>query len=291
MSTRKPALPPASRRSGVEFILRLLGRGEVADCFNDLERTLDRIDPFWAECALSLRSAQAYGAHPSAPSGQAALDEWFSQLTPAEAEKARKEQAFLDRRLSQLTAQAAARSGQDAAERITPHGVRLQTVIGDYRELEIYRAQYEGGDASAILRAFAFALSCSLPPPAWAVDAFLDRYKRHAEPQHGAPSLDDLFGAGKPNTAAKRAKQTQDWRIGCELWGGVVKALAAGRASSLTTALRQVLAARKWGIAETKARELVEAVERVQRPIYGGKALADYGRQVVSQKRPKARKA
>jgi hypothetical protein len=220
----------------------------VADCFNDLERTLDRIDPFWAECALSLRSAQAFGRH-----------------RPA-------------------------RSGQDAAVRITPRGVILRTVIDDYRELEIYRAQYERGDATAILRAFACAFGHSLPPPAWAVDAFLDRLDQRAR-LGGAPSLDDLFGAVKANTARQRAQQTRDWRIGCELWSAVVEALAAGRASSLTTALRQVLAARHWGVASTKARALVEAVERVQRPLIGGTPLAEYGRQAISRKAPKARRA
>lgn len=234
-------LAPASRRRGADAVLRLLapglGGGKVEEHFNELERVLDRIDPFFAECALSLRSTV------------------------------------------------------DDVPRVTPTALLNTTVADDYQTLELYRAQYDDGDPHAILRAIAFALRRSLPPPAWAADAFLERHRRYGDPAHGAPSLDDLFTDGKASSARARARQAHDWQLGVLLWSAVVEALHAGRASSLTTALRQVLAARKWGIAATKARELVEAVERVQRPIIGGKLFADYGRQVISQKRPKARKA
>jgi hypothetical protein len=236
-----------SRRSGAESVLTLLGpiagSHKVEDHFNETERALDRIDPFFAEVALSMRSTV------------------------------------------------------DDVPRVTPQALLTTSVIHDYQTLELYRAQYAAGDPHAILRAFAFALGRSLPPPAWAVDAFLERYKRYGDPAHGAPSLDDLFTDGRAarkqtceRQARARAQQSHDWKLGALLWGAVVETLHAGRATSLATALRHVLALRKWGIAATKARELVEAVERVQRPIIGGKALADYGRQVISQKRPKARK-
>jgi hypothetical protein len=246
--SRKPAgaaattrSAPQPRRSGVNALFALIGpatsSGRVEDQFNDIERALDRLDPFFAECALSLRSMV------------------------------------------------------DPVLRVTPTELLTTTLVADHQTLELYRSQYEAGDPQAILRAFAWALGRSLPPPAWAAAAFLERYRRYVDPAQGSPSLDDLFAAGQASGARARARQAHDWQLGAQLWCAVVESLHAGRAASLTAALRQVLAARKWGVAATKARALVEAVERVQRPVIGGKALADYGRQVISQKRPRARRA
>lgn len=179
------------------------------------------------------------------------------------------------------------RSVVDRVPRATPTGLVVRSVIDDFREFDIYRRQFDSGDGLAILRAMAAAFRHSLPPPAWAVDAFLQTFSRYGDPSKRAPSLDELFTDGA--TAAARARQSHDWRLGVELWGAVMQHLAANKTASFSSALKVVMAQRRWGVGLTKARELVEAVERVQRSVLPSPALASYGRQVISRKRPRKR--
>jgi hypothetical protein len=198
-------------------------------------------------------------------------------LTDAERELDKLDPAFAE------TA-ASLRAATDAdAPRIAPHGgVLAKSVLEDCKALESMRARFDDGEAEAVLHAITFAITHSLPVPAWAGDAFVERMRRYFAGTDGV-SLDSLFAA--PATTRKRARRVTDWRTAAELWAGVARRIGAGEARSLDAALRRELAARRWGVGLTRARELVEAVERVQRPVIGGRPLGKF-----SRKRAKTRK-
>lgn len=205
-------------------------------------------------------------------------------LTPAERALDKLDPAFCE-------VAASLRAATDpGAPRIVPYGgVNARCVLDDVQRLDVYRARFERGDAEAILGAIVYAIQHSLPVPAWAGAAFVERMERfHSAQPTSAPSLDELFGVS--GTPLRRAKRARDMRRGALLWASVTRRLATGQAPSLDAALRAELRSGRWGFGLTRARELVELVERHQRPFL--QTSSPFKRRLVpySGNQPKTRK-
>jgi hypothetical protein len=136
------------------------------------------------------------------------------------------------------------------------------------------RARFNNGADIELLTAIALCAEENLPMPAWAADAFLQRFRAYvaapvdkngkfAGRMGGRPSsLDEAFlGASAPATPAKLDTRRRDWTIGIRLWTHVRK--HAAEHTGLTGAVESALRELNPGVGRSKALELVQWVEDV----------------------------
>lgn len=148
--------------------------------------------------------------------------------------------------------------------------VRLRPLHLIVEELTVRRQQLEAGDTLAVLHAIKLCAEENLPLPTWLAQAFVAALDTLMNVDGKSMSLDEAFHSPGFNvgTRKKAAQVKQDWRLGIELYGevGQIARFHVG----LDPAIRQVLAARSWGVSITKAKKLVKMVDESQSSLTGG---------------------
>jgi len=131
-----------------------------------------------------------------------------------------------------------------------------------WNELEARRRRLvERGDALEILHAIRLCAYHGVRMPSWLADVYCRKFDAFMRAGTAA-SLDEVFHSAElpTSTAKKHAAALRDWSIGVELWMAVKT--VAGLHTAMDGALAEVLKQKNWGVGKTKARELVEWVDR-----------------------------
>lgn len=154
------------------------------------------------------------------------------------------------------------------------HGVserRLQGLSRIYEQLEVYRRRFEGGDTLALLQAISNCAQENLPLPTWLAHAYIAALANF-QSISGPLSLDDVFKSPvlPTNTTNKKEDAIRDWETGALLWRDMWMLVHRDqKISSFNAALKATLSAKKYGVKESKARELVLMVEKSQLQFLG----------------------
>jgi hypothetical protein len=174
---------------------------------------------------------------------------------------------------------------------ITPSGglnfQPLERIVG---ALDEYKNLYESGEKLAVISALRTCCDYSLPMPEWLAKAF----KKETESLYSekdARTLDEIFPfvPGKRTTRNRVQIANRDNRFARKLsFKAWEIAQADSTIVSMDKLLELVLADRKFPVAKTKARKLIEEEEKRQHVLMGnGMGLA---RQSISQFLEKRRK-
>jgi hypothetical protein len=135
-----------------------------------------------------------------------------------------------------------------------------------HRILDVYRKRFEEGDTLSILQAVSMCAEENLPMPEWLAQSFRGRMTNFGRP--GAPpSLDDVFFSKRmPTNSPKKAAQArQDWQLGVLLWRDIWEVVLKDESiTSFDGAITKLLKSHKYGVAKTKAKQLVLMVDTNQ---------------------------
>lgn len=135
------------------------------------------------------------------------------------------------------------------------------------QQLAAYRARFDAGESVALLHALSFALEQTVPPPHWVAVAARERLSRTLGMASREPlSLHDAFDLGavvplSPKRYAKdRAYLRAQWRLYRD-----ASSLMCKTGCTLDAALRQLKDEGRLTMGLTKARELFEKQQEIQR--------------------------
>ena len=139
-------------------------------------------------------------------------------------------------------------------------GLSLLTIN---EELEMFRKQYENGDAAALLWAMRTCLQENLPAPYWCADGIMERLEKVTKEPC---SLHDIFGLAKqfPTTGKKAANSRKQGEQAFELWWRVWKLKASDKALSKEAAIQAVRKVYLPFISQRTARTLFDRKETEQ---------------------------
>lgn len=148
------------------------------------------------------------------------------------------------------------------------HGnsLRMRGLLKIWEELEARRKGFEAGDTIELLHAIQCCANENLPLPTWLAVAFNKQFTATLKPG-GPVSLDEAFTShDAPTTEAKRRTRNRDWQIGGKLWRATWEAIREDKSiTSLDAALTKISSAMTdAGVGKTKARQLIEMVDRSQ---------------------------
>lgn len=146
------------------------------------------------------------------------------------------------------------------------NGMRMQSLIRIHQKIDVHRRRFENGETMSLLQAVAMCAEENLPLPTWLALAYCAALQSFG--QAGGPvSLDAVFrGPQFPtDTPKKAASARQDWQLGAllrqEAWE---VALADESLKSFDAVVERVLSLRDFGVRKTKAKALIQLVEKVQ---------------------------
>ena len=156
-----------------------------------------------------------------------------------------------------------------------PRELRTQSLQSIWAQLEVRRKRFQRGDTLELLHAIELCAEENLPLPTWLAVAYRLAFVAFLQPS-GKVSLDRIFysEALPTNTPKKAAAARQDWALGFQIYDAVWQ--VAARHTALDGALDDVLDANDWGVAKTKARELVEMVEKTHCALTGNQTLSQF---------------
>lgn len=130
-----------------------------------------------------------------------------------------------------------------------------------------------------ILHAVALCAEENLPLPTWLAVRFRDEFGKMLK-LGGATSLDDIFTSKRldTRTPSKAASAQQDWQLGIALWSQVWQRVIepAYRAKGIDPAVKAVLAARSFGVGLTKAKRLINMIDKSQAELVGAQTLSRF---------------
>lgn len=145
------------------------------------------------------------------------------------------------------------------------------SLVAVRQKFDVFRARFEsGGEPAALLYALKFAFVERVPVPSWVACAVRERLDRVLSMATDGPvSLHDAFGLREavPLTPKRYAQARLYRRMMPRLYADVSKLTREGR--SLAAALRQALRENGLTLHLTKAREMFEAQDRIQRQHLG----------------------
>ncbi|MBS0402249.1 MAG: hypothetical protein U1E95_05330 [Rubrivivax sp.] len=140
------------------------------------------------------------------------------------------------------------------------------------RHFDAYRERFESGDdPTALLHALKFAFSQAVPVPYWVATAVRERIDKTLDMKTDTPhSLHDAFdlASAVPLSPKRYAQAKLYLRLLPRLYAGVT-GLMADTGCSLDDALRRVVRENRLGIGLTKARQVFEKQDRIQRQHLG----------------------
>lgn len=148
------------------------------------------------------------------------------------------------------------------------HGnsIRARSLLAIWQELEARRKGFEAGDTIELLHAIQCCANENLPLPTWLAMAFNKQFTATLQPG-GPTSLNEAFTSrDAPTTEAKRRIKNRDWQIGGKLWRAMWEAIQEDETiTSMDAALTRISSAMAdAGVGKTKARQLIEMVDRSQ---------------------------
>lgn len=154
-------------------------------------------------------------------------------------------------------------------------GILSFSLIAVHEELERRRDRLGRGDTMEILHAVELCALENVPLPTWLASAYRAAFGAFLKPG-GPTSLDQAFTSTTlpVSTAKKAAVARQDWALGVQLYAAVKK--IAPNHTAINGALDEVLRAKAWGVKKTKARRLVEMVERTHCELTGMQTLSQF---------------
>jgi hypothetical protein len=133
--------------------------------------------------------------------------------------------------------------------------------------LEVFKQRVKGGDTLALLHAIQYCAEENMPLPTWLAIAFNTRFTRFLK-EGGPVSLDIVFSSKKlPQSEKRGLAARRDWQTGLKLCKAVYD--VAEDHPSLDSALEAVLKDGRYKVEKTKARELVEMIEKHQQEFLG----------------------
>ena len=140
------------------------------------------------------------------------------------------------------------------------------------KHFDVYRTRFESGDdPTALLHALKFAFAQAVPVPYWVAVEVRERINLTLDMKTDAPlSLHDAFDLGEavPLSPKRYAQARHYLRVLPRIYAGVTR-LMHETDCSLDAALRRVLRENRVGIGLTKARQLFEEQDRIQRQHLG----------------------
>jgi hypothetical protein len=152
-----------------------------------------------------------------------------------------------------------------------PDSMRCMSLLEVHRMLDVYRKRFQEGDTLSLLQAISMCAEENLPMPEWLAQSFHRRMTAFGRP--GAPpSLDDVFFSKEmPTNSPKKAAQArQDWQLGGLLWRDVWDFVVKDESiTSFDSAITRLLKSKKYGVAKTKAKQLVLMVDTSQAQFLG----------------------
>lgn len=148
------------------------------------------------------------------------------------------------------------------------HGnsMRCMPLLEVHRMLNVYRSRFEAGDTLALLNGVSMCAEENLPLPEWLALAFQERISAFGRPG-ASPSLDDFFSsAGMPTNSPKKAAQARlDWQLGGQLWRDAWDLILADETiKSFDGAVTKLLSSKPYGVARTKAKQLILMIDTNQ---------------------------
>lgn len=148
------------------------------------------------------------------------------------------------------------------------HGnsIRARSLLAIWQELEARRKGFEAGDTIELLHAIKTCAEENLPLPTWLAVSFNKQFIATQKPG-GPTSLDEAFTShDAPATENKRNIRNRDWQIGGKLWVATWEAIREDETiTSMDAALTTISnAMTDAGVGKTKARQLIEMVDRSQ---------------------------
>ncbi|MDE2174170.1 MAG: hypothetical protein KGJ54_02625 [Betaproteobacteria bacterium] len=160
--------------------------------------------------------------------------------------------------------------------------LKVRSLVAVRRLLDVYRKRSEEGNTLALLYAVKVCGEEGLPLPEWLAQAFSEQLTKFGDGD--AHSLDEMFCSPNLPTRGKKARTARrDWKIGVEMWVGLIDIQRAEPGLSFDAALTKLLAQGRYGVAKGKARRLILKVEANQNELLGK-------RQRLSRMRVKLRK-
>jgi hypothetical protein len=139
----------------------------------------------------------------------------------------------------------------------------------DIRErLQVFKERFEKKrDTLALLHAIRYCAEENVPLPTWLAVAFNSRFSRFLK-EGGPVSLDTVFSSRElPRSEKRGLAARRDWQIGLKMYKAVYD--VAKDHPSLDSALDAVLKSGGYKVEKTKARGLVEMIDKNQKEFLG----------------------
>jgi hypothetical protein len=153
--------------------------------------------------------------------------------------------------------------------------IKTRSLIEVWDELEARRNRFARGNTLELLSAIHLCAGENVPLPTWLANAYRQAINSFLTPG-GPPSLDAVFHSDAlPTGTHKQAERArQDWALGGLLWRETRQ--IAREHAGMDSALDSVLKTRRWGVGKTKARKLVEMVDRTHCELTGQDTLSRF---------------
>ena len=153
-----------------------------------------------------------------------------------------------------------------------PNGsIRCMSLLDVHRLLEVYRRRFNVGDTLAVLHAVSTCAEENLPLPTWLADAFRSRMTEFLTPGK-LRSLDEVFSSKSlPTSSAKKAAAVrQDWQLAGRLCVDAWEVVRHDETlTSFDRVVQRLLKAHNYGVAKTKAKQLITMFEGSQSQFVG----------------------
>jgi hypothetical protein len=149
--------------------------------------------------------------------------------------------------------------------------MRCMSLLDVQRMLNVHRKRFQDGDTLSLLQAISMCAEENLPLPEWLALAFHSRMTAFGRPG-SPPSLDDVFySENMPTNAPKKAAQArQDWQLGGLLWRNAWDLVLKDETiASFDSAVTALLGTKKYGVAKTKAKQLILMIDASQAQFLG----------------------
>jgi len=153
-----------------------------------------------------------------------------------------------------------------------PNGsLRCMSLLNVHRFLEVYRHRFSSGDTLALLHAVSTCAEENLPLPTWLADAFRSQMTEFLTPGK-LRSLDEVFSSRSlPTSSAKKAAAVrQDWQLAGRLWHDAWEVAQHDKTlTSFDRVVERLLKTHSYGVAKTKAKQLITMIEASQSQFLG----------------------
>jgi hypothetical protein len=144
--------------------------------------------------------------------------------------------------------------------------IRCMSLLKVHRVLEVYRRRLTSGDTLSLLHAISTCAEENLPLPTWLADAFQSQMTEFLTPGRSR-SLDEVFRSKSlpTNSAKKAAAARQDWQLGARLCHDAWELAQKDKTlTSFDRIVARLLKGTDYGVAKTKAKELIIMIETSQ---------------------------